>query len=112
MGAAASVLRFDYSGNSHYGTLRWNGLQLGNNGQNKIIAGNTAPGGFLDFYVNNTNDAGSHTIAPNGIHAMRITNAGRVGIGMTAPSNALHVSGNIGATGWIGAGCEGACSSD
>ena len=25
------------------------------------------------------------------------------------PANKLHVSGNIGATGWIGAGCEGAC---
>lgn len=34
---------------------------------------------------------------------------GNVGIQHTAPANALHVGGNIGATGWIGAGCEGAC---
>ncbi|EPZ51598.1 endosialidase chaperone, partial [Bacteriovorax sp. BAL6_X] len=37
---------------------------------------------------------------------------GNVGIGITAPANKLHVSGNIGATGWIGAGCEGSCSTD
>ncbi|POB13417.1 tail fiber domain-containing protein [Halobacteriovorax sp. DA5] len=36
---------------------------------------------------------------------------GSVGIGMTAPANALHVTGAIGATGWVGAGCEGACDS-
>ena len=35
-----------------------------------------------------------------------------VGIGMTNPANKLHVNGNIGATGWIGAGCEGACNSN
>ena len=33
-----------------------------------------------------------------------------VGINIT-PANRLHVSGNIGATWWIGAGCEGACDS-
>ncbi len=38
-------------------------------------------------------------------------NSGNVGIGMSGPSNKLHVTGNIGATGWIGAGCEGACES-
>ena len=34
---------------------------------------------------------------------------GRVGIQNTAPATALHVSGDIAATGWVGAGCEGAC---
>ena len=35
-----------------------------------------------------------------------------VGIQNTNPSNALHVTGSIGATGWVGAGCEGSCSTD
>lgn len=34
---------------------------------------------------------------------------GNVGIGMNNPYNKLHVAGNIGATGWIGAGCETNC---
>ena len=34
---------------------------------------------------------------------------GRVGIQNTAPATALHVTGDIAATGWVGAGCEGAC---
>ncbi len=36
---------------------------------------------------------------------------GRVGIQHTSPANALHVGGAIGATDWVGAGCEGACES-
>ncbi len=36
---------------------------------------------------------------------------GRVGIQHTAPANALHVGGAIGATDWIGAGCESSCES-
>lgn len=38
-------------------------------------------------------------------------NGGNIGIGTNDPKNKLHVSGNIGATGWIGSGCEGACDS-
>ena len=43
---------------------------------------------------------------------MVIREPGNVGIGMTAPVNKLHVAGNIGATGWVGAGCEAGCSTD
>ena len=49
---------------------------------------------------------------PATIERMRITGSGNVGIGTDAPPNKLHVIGSIGATGWIGAGCEGACSTD
>ncbi len=35
--------------------------------------------------------------------------SGSVGIGISDPPNKLHVNGSIGATGWIGAGCEGSC---
>lgn len=43
---------------------------------------------------------------------MTITDGGLVGIGTTTVSNALHVTGTIAATSWIGAGCEVGCSSD
>lgn len=46
------------------------------------------------------------------VTALRITASGDVGIGTNSPMNKLHVIGSIGATGWVGAGCEGACSTD
>jgi hypothetical protein len=90
------AIRFDYDGSDNYfGSLRWSGLQLGNNGTNRIVAGRTAAGGLLDFYVNNTNDAADYSVSPNGIHAMRINNDGRVGIGTASPQNTLHVNGGM-----------------
>jgi hypothetical protein len=53
----------------YHGALSWATLQLGNNGENRIIGGRTAAGGSLRFYVNNTNDATNYATAPNGILA-------------------------------------------
>jgi hypothetical protein len=50
-------------------------LQLGNNGNNEIIGGSTLSGGYLKFWVNNTNYAPT---APNGTLAMVINSAGFV----------------------------------
>ena len=67
-------------------------LQLGNNDENFIVAGNNSTGGFLSFYVNASSDFITTT---SGTLAMRITNDGKVGIGTTSPDAAylLHVNG-------------------
>jgi hypothetical protein len=81
-----------YTSNETYkGTLGWNHLQLGNNGQNDIIAGRTATGGYFRFIVNNTNNYTYNTY--DGTIAMVITSGGNVGIGTTSPVSALHVYG-------------------
>ncbi len=95
IGQGNREIRFDYDGtNNHYGSLRWAGLQLGNNGSNRIVAGRSVAGGLLDFYVNNTNDGANYDIGPNGILAMRINHDGNVGIGTSTPSANLEIRGN------------------
>jgi hypothetical protein len=61
--------------NSYSGTFWWNGLVLGNNGANYIVAGRTATGGQLLFYTNNTSDLTSNA-TPNGTLAVTMNNAG------------------------------------
>lgn len=90
-------IRFDYNGsNAYYGSLRWDALQLGNNGANRIVAGRSQAGGLLDFYVNNINDGADYSLNPDGVLAMRIATSGNVGIGTSTPGAKLHV--NAGAT--------------
>jgi len=75
-------------------------LQLGNNNDNYILAGNTAAGGYLSIRVN----CASESISA-GIEAMRITNSGNVGIGISSPDRKLTVFSS-------GAGVEAARFSD
>jgi hypothetical protein len=66
---------YDNSDNYH-GALSWATLQLGNNGDNRIIGGRTAAGGNLKFYVNNTNDATNYSTTPNGTLALTLASTG------------------------------------
>ena len=61
---------------SYHGSYSWHSLQLGNNGDNRIVGGRTATGGNLKFYVNNTNDASTYATTPNGILALTIASDG------------------------------------
>jgi len=94
-----------YNGTTSYqGTFGWMGLQLGNNGNNYIVAGNTTPGGRLRFVVNNTaNLVGIRHNNHNGIEAMYIDPAGNVGINANSPSARLHVIGAAGANTFLAA---------
>ena len=85
-------LNVRYNGTDSYrSTLDWQHLQLGNNGQNSIIAGRTNGGGYLSFFVNNTTDVTSST---NGTEAMRIHANSRVsmGAGFTGTGGWLSIS--------------------
>ena len=77
--------------NSYHGSLVWSGLQLGNNGVNKIIAGRTGVGGSFQFWTNNTNNAADDQVTPDGTMAMSILSSGNVGIGTTSPTAAKLV---------------------
>mgnify|MGYP003640367680 CR=1 FL=1 len=60
--------------NSYRGYFDWRTLQLGNNGANNILAGNTGAGGWFDFWVNAT--AISQAGGTSGIKALTLTAAG------------------------------------
>ena len=90
---SGNVFRARYSSadDTYSSTLGWYGLQLGNNGDNHIVAGRTNAGGALKFIVNNTSDFPT----VNGITAMTILSSGKVGIGTINPTAALEVNGGV-----------------
>lgn len=71
-------------------------VQLGNNNDNYIVAGNTATGGYLRFVVNTTTD---YITSQTGTIAMTITANAKVGIGVGAPSSTLEANGDIASIG-------------
>lgn len=77
IGGSNQAIQVDYNGGPSYaGELRWAGLQLGNNGANRIVAGRSSPGGNLVFYTNNTNDAANYNVAPDGTLALMLNASG------------------------------------
>ena len=56
--------------------LQWQGLQLGNNGANYIVGGNTATGGYLVFAVNADTDCASAPASHGGTEALTIATSG------------------------------------
>jgi len=80
-GGANLKLPYDSSTNNS-ANFSWSMLQLGNNGANRIVAGNTQTGGDFEFIVNNTVDLSSSNSANhNGTTAMVIDSSANVGMG-------------------------------
>ena len=80
---------------SYHGSYSWHSLQLGNNGDNRIVGGRTATGGNLKFYVNNTNDASTYATTPNGILALTIASDGDATFSGIIKSIGANTSTNI-----------------
>ena len=76
LGGSNETLKLLYNNTANYrGNLGWAYLQLGNNGSNDLVAGNTGAGGKFRFFVNNTNDiAGDGN--PNGTLALTLESTG------------------------------------
>jgi len=70
----AGIFMHYTSTNSYRGYFDWRTLQLGNNGANNIIAGNTSTGGYFDFWVNGTSI--SQSGGTSGTKALTLTSAG------------------------------------
>ena len=93
VGGTKQELRVDFdSSGRYYGSLKYSGLQFGNNADNRIVSGRDTRGGGLAFYVNVTNDAADPYTNPDGILAMYIRNDGFIGIGTTKPITKFTVA--------------------
>ena len=105
---AGANLKLYYNAAGQYATnLGWRHLQLGNNGANYIVAGNTNAGGKFYFMTNNTTDLSTNNGASsNGIQAFTIDNGGNLysqygtatGYGQTAGNGGLYYYNDTGST--------------
>ena len=74
-GTAGIFMHYN-SGNSHRSYFDWRTLQLGNNGANNILFGNSATGGYAKFFVNSSSI--SQLGGTSGIHAFSMLASGEV----------------------------------
>jgi hypothetical protein len=81
------------SSNSYRGYFDWRTLQLGNNGANNILAGNTSTGGYFKFWVNATGI--SQTGGTSGINALTISAAGNSTFSGSIDSGAISSAGRV-----------------
>jgi hypothetical protein len=81
------------SSNSYRGYFDWRTLQLGNNGANNILAGNTSAGGYFKFWVNATGI--SQSGGTSGINALTISAAGNSTFSGSIDSGAITAAGAI-----------------
>lgn len=71
--ASGNTIKARYnSSDSYAAALSWNTLQLGNNGDNNIVGGQSNTGGNLRFWVNATNSATGGSWSANGTNALTL----------------------------------------
>ena len=84
---SSQVIRARYdSGDNYSANLAWNALQLGNNGNNDIVAGNTGAGGNFRFWVNSTTLA-TAGYTPNGTNCLTLASTGNATFSGTITEN-------------------------
>lgn len=86
------IAKYQNEDNAFAASLRWNSLQLGNNGANYIIGGRTVFGGSIIFVTGNTMDFQTPLIPHNGKEVMTLLPDGRIGLGTTTPGAAVEIS--------------------
>lgn len=86
--ASGNTIKARYDGSDSYSAgLSWNVLQLGNNGNNEIVAGNTNTGGNFRFWVNATNNATSGSWSSNGTNCLTLASNGNATFSGTITEN-------------------------
>jgi hypothetical protein len=85
--SSSQVIRARYDSSDNYSAnLGWSALQLGNNGNNDIVAGNTNTGGNFRFWVNSTTLA-TAGYTPNGTNCLTLASNGNATFSGTITEN-------------------------